>query len=244
MRRIVERGWVGIALVLVYILVFLPGTAQAAQERLPLDGIGADGCNWNGCAVAILDDDPDAAGADWATSTDNHTNHDGHFTFPTPSQALTAGADPQEFRVSLRQNATCGGATPSARIELWEAGGLVRAGTEFNVTAANNSQQVASFPWNATEITNAADVEIKVFGIRSGGAPASRCAVDLGAVEWNAEISAGNTAPTVTITAPPDASSFNQGDNVDFSGTASDTEDGDISANLSWTSNLDGGIGS
>jgi hypothetical protein len=57
-------------------------------------------------------------------------------------------------------------------------------------------------------------------------------------------ITAPNTAPTVTITAPADGSGFNQGDSVAFSGTATDTEDGDISANLSWTSSLDGSIGS
>jgi hypothetical protein len=53
-----------------------------------------------------------------------------------------------------------------------------------------------------------------------------------------------NTPPTVTITAPPNASSFNEGDNINFTGTATDTEDGDISANLSWTSDIDGSIGS
>ncbi len=57
-------------------------------------------------------------------------------------------------------------------------------------------------------------------------------------------ITAPNTAPTVTVTAPADGSSFDQGTSVAFSGTASDTEDGDISANLAWTSDLDGSIGS
>jgi hypothetical protein len=56
--------------------------------------------------------------------------------------------------------------------------------------------------------------------------------------------SSPNTAPTATITAPADGSSFTEGDSVTFTGTASDTEDGDISANLSWTSSLDGAIGS
>jgi hypothetical protein len=54
----------------------------------------------------------------------------------------------------------------------------------------------------------------------------------------------GNTPPSVTITAPPDPSTFNQGDSVSFAGTATDAEDGNLSANLAWTSNLDGAIGS
>ena len=53
-----------------------------------------------------------------------------------------------------------------------------------------------------------------------------------------------NTAPTVTIGAPATGSSFVAGDTVTFSGTGSDIEDGDVSANLSWTSSLDGAIGS
>jgi Bacterial Ig domain len=53
-----------------------------------------------------------------------------------------------------------------------------------------------------------------------------------------------NTAPTVTITAPANGSSFVQGSNVTFSGTAMDAEDGTISGSLSWTSSLDGAIGS
>ena len=52
-----------------------------------------------------------------------------------------------------------------------------------------------------------------------------------------------NTEPAVTITAPADGSSSTDGDSVTFTGTANDNEDGDISASLSWTSSLDGAIG-
>ena len=53
-----------------------------------------------------------------------------------------------------------------------------------------------------------------------------------------------NQPPVVEITAPTDGLSFDQGASVNFTGTALDPEDGDISANLAWTSNLDGSIGS
>ncbi|MCH7758283.1 MAG: hypothetical protein IIA19_07425, partial [Thaumarchaeota archaeon] len=53
-----------------------------------------------------------------------------------------------------------------------------------------------------------------------------------------------NGSPVVTITAPADGSSFVIGDSILFTGTAIDTEDGDISASLSWSSNFDGVIGS
>jgi extracellular elastinolytic metalloproteinase len=54
----------------------------------------------------------------------------------------------------------------------------------------------------------------------------------------------GNTAPTVTITAPPTGTSVVSGTSINFTGTANDAEDGDISASISWSSNLDGGLGS
>jgi len=53
----------------------------------------------------------------------------------------------------------------------------------------------------------------------------------------------GNQPPLVTITAPPDASVFTEGDLIAFTGTAIDTEDGDISGALSWSSDLDGPLG-
>lgn len=52
-----------------------------------------------------------------------------------------------------------------------------------------------------------------------------------------------NNAPTVSITGPAEGSSFDQGTSIAFSGTASDLEDGVLSGNISWSSNLDGNLG-
>ena len=53
-----------------------------------------------------------------------------------------------------------------------------------------------------------------------------------------------NLAPRVTITAPATGSSFIRGQSVSFAGTANDDEDGNLSGSLSWSSSLDGAIGS
>ncbi len=50
--------------------------------------------------------------------------------------------------------------------------------------------------------------------------------------------------PSVTISAPADGSSSVEGSSISFAGSATDPEDGDLTANLSWSSNLDGAIGS
>jgi len=52
-----------------------------------------------------------------------------------------------------------------------------------------------------------------------------------------------NTAPTVTISSPPNGTTVTQGASVTFTATATDTQDGDVSANLVWTSNIQGQIG-
>ena len=51
------------------------------------------------------------------------------------------------------------------------------------------------------------------------------------------------SAPHVTITAPADASSYVAGDSIAFIGTANDPEQGDISGDLGWSSDLDGVVG-
>ena len=53
-----------------------------------------------------------------------------------------------------------------------------------------------------------------------------------------------NDAPVVTILQPANDASFDSGIAIDFEGTANDTEDGDLTASLVWTSDLDGQIGS
>ncbi|PKM78866.1 MAG: hypothetical protein CVU88_08760, partial [Firmicutes bacterium HGW-Firmicutes-13] len=81
---------------------------------------------------------------------------------------------------------------------------------------------------------------------------------DLGATGWDSKYGYGlvdadeaagatpppsNEPPTVSITIPEDGSTFDSGATILFEGTASDIEDGVLTANLDWTSNIDGSIG-
>ena len=52
-----------------------------------------------------------------------------------------------------------------------------------------------------------------------------------------------NTAPTVTITTPANGTTVDEGTTVTLTATASDTEDGDLSASVAWSSDLDGALG-
>ena len=59
----------------------------------------------------------------------------------------------------------------------------------------------------------------------------------------NLTIKAANNPPKVSILAPWNGAIFDQGEIISFSGTASDLEDGDLTASLTWSSDLDGVIG-
>lgn len=52
-----------------------------------------------------------------------------------------------------------------------------------------------------------------------------------------------DTAPTVAISSPADGSVFDSGASITFTGSASDAEDGDLTSNLTWSSDVDGELG-
>ena len=52
-----------------------------------------------------------------------------------------------------------------------------------------------------------------------------------------------NKAPQVTINSPADGATYGSGASISFEGTATDNEDGVLTASLDWTSSIDGAIG-
>lgn len=75
--------------------------------------------------------------------------------------------------------------------------------------------------------------------------PSSSFSVDSILVDDSLVITApGNTAPTVSISAPADATTVSSGTNVTFNASANDAEEGELSANITWNSSLDGSLGS
>ncbi|MGI9307750.1 MAG: hypothetical protein ACR2P6_00730, partial [Gammaproteobacteria bacterium] len=49
-----------------------------------------------------------------------------------------------------------------------------------------------------------------------------------------------NTLPSIGITGPADGSSYTVGENINFTATAGDTEDGDLTSAISWSSSING----
>jgi len=62
--------------------------------------------------------------------------------------------------------------------------------------------------------------------------------------EFELPVFSGNAPPTVSIVSPATSGmGFDVGEAITFAATASDPEDGDLAASLSWTSNRDGALG-
>lgn len=143
--------------------------------------------------VGAIQDDPDSPNGNWLTASGNNANTDVRTSFPNPTGNPTVGVGLQEFRALVRQFDEGQSGTPTARIELWENGILVRAAASD--TPVPDGGVVLSFPWNANELgtANGSLVECKIVGTKSGGAPSARNTVEVGAVEWNVDysISAG-----------------------------------------------------
>lgn len=87
--------------------------------------------------------------------------------------------------------------------------------------------------WVTTQPGSSGDVTVTV-GVDDGTRSASESFV--------LQVSLDNP-PQVTIAAPADNSASLNTDSVSLQGSASDPEDGDVSASLVWTSNLDGLLG-
>ena len=158
---------------------------MATERQSPDSLISSTG--FSSCVNSDLTSDPDSGDANFCVANSNNVNTETHNSYPTPTGNPTVGVDLQEHKCEVRQFDGGQTATPKARIELWENGLLIRAGTDTDVTSSVS--QVIAFTWNANELVTADGslVEIKVIGTKSGGAPGARNSVDVGGVEWNVD---------------------------------------------------------
>ena len=112
--------------------------------------------------------------------------------------------------------------------------------TVIDVSGANATlaADVAIAP--ASNGSGARNLWIVARGVDNGADPNEN---DGRMYEMRVTMPSTNTPPTVTITQPPNGSTFAAGTPIQFTGSASDTQDGNLTSGLVWTSNLDGQIG-
>lgn len=165
----------------------------AATERQSPDAIIAQ-TNLSG-VIGDIQDDPDSPDANWWTTGDVGSDTVAHVSFSTPTGNPTVGADLQEFKIWVRKAGTN---TPQCQIDLYEGGVVVVQGTLTDVTSTGG--QLKTFTWNANLLSNAdgSGVEIYIYSKNSGGKPADRGTVEVGAVEWNVDYS--SATPNISNT--------------------------------------------
>jgi hypothetical protein len=152
---------------------------QSPDAILELDNLSG--------TVSEIQDDPDSPDSNWLDASSNNSDSAVRVSFPTPTGPPTVGTDLQEFRALVRKYGGTG--IPTARVELYEDGSLVRAGSDIDIT----TDTVLSFKWNANEISTSDGslVECRVYGTKAGGAPSVRATVEVGAIEWNVTYDSG-----------------------------------------------------
>ena len=114
-----------------------------------------------------------------------------------------------------------------------------------------NSSNASTAAWTSSgniDLSSFAGQTIQVrFRFDSGDGVANNFTgwlIDDVVVSAQSNCNPGNTPPTANISAPADGTSVASGTSISFAGSANDTEDGNISGSLSWTSSIDGNIGS
>ena len=136
--------------------------------------------------------------------------------------------------------------SPAAGISITQGSSLTFSGSATDAEDGNLTSKIA---WSSN-IDGSLGVGIGFAKILSAGSHVITAKVtDSTGATASDEVSVvvnatqSNTAPSVTISAPASGTSVNQGTSLIFTGSASDTQDGSITAKLSWSSNIDGTIG-
>jgi len=150
------------------------------------------------------------------------------------------------------QCAPTGNTPPTVTITAPPNGTTVTEGTAINFTGtasdAEDGNLTAAISWSSS-IDGSLGTGGSVNATLSAGTHTITASVtDSGGLGDSDSISVtvnqpANTAPSVTITAPPDGTTVTEGTAINFTGTASDAEDGDLTAAISWSSSLDGALG-
>jgi len=175
----------------------------------------ANGISSGDFGYLVIDDDPDNI-SETLLFVGNTSVGD------SPIVSITSPADNSEFHVGVDNNISfTGTASDTEDGDLtaslsWTSNldGPINNGGSFSATLSEGSHTVTASVMDSHGNSASSSITVNVV----------------------------NDSPTVSITSPADGSEFNSGASISFTGTASDTEDGDLTASLSWTSDIDGSI--
>lgn len=180
---------------IVLLVLLFAGVASAQSTETPNGTISVTNSN---CTTAnfhtTTDDDPDAPGGDWCTTTADNAAHDATVQFTNPSITLDNTSDAQQIALYVRHSQT-GGDTPTVAIHIFDGVDCAdphdQTGTAQNITS--DTGQLLTENWTSAGISSPADVCVQLVCTFAGGPPASRNSCEYDAIEWRAAEGAAST---------------------------------------------------
>jgi hypothetical protein len=155
-----------------------------------------------------------------------------------------AGGKHASTRITVVVNAapTVAIVTPTSGALFSPGDAIVFAGTAGDLEDGN---QTATIAWTSSrDGALGSGTPLTVTTLTSGIHTITAAVTDGGGRRTTAEITVTvNAAPQVAITSPANGAKFSPGNTIEFTGTASDTEDGNLASAIVWTSDLDGLLG-
>ncbi len=242
-------------------------TAPTVSISTPTNGTSVvQGTNINFSGTANDTEDGDiSASIQWSSDIDGVINTGASIntsalsvnTHTITASITDSGSLTTTSTISVTVTSSGGSNTaPTVSISTPTNGTSVVQGTSINFSGTANDTEdgdiSASIQWSSDidgVINTGASINTSALSVNTHTITAS--ITDSGSLTTTSTISVtvtssggSNTAPTVSISTPTNGTSVVQGTSINFSGTANDTEDGDISASIQWSSDKDGSIGS
>ena len=159
-----------------------------------------------------------------------------------PSSSTPPPPSPPAAPTQLAVSTNSG--SPSSSLALsWTDNASNESGFRVERSADGNSfGQIAQLGVNARSFTDSGLTPATPYYYRvsSFNTEGSSAYTNVASGQTQASV---NTAPAVAIASPSNNASYPNGGSITFSGSATDTQDGNLTSSLKWTSNLDGQIG-
>lgn len=153
---------------------------------------------------ADVDDDPDSPDANWIVGGSSGNNHNSYtIDFSTDatdsSDDLDTGVDSQEIKGWFRTSGGGGGETVDLQLVRTDNSTVLASTGATGIT--NTTGEMLTLTFDGADVpaglSLGSDVEIRcVVVANSSGSPNNRGTVDIGALEWNANVLTGGTSPS------------------------------------------------
>ena len=238
------------------ISVTINNVAPSVSITNPANGTSASvGIPINFQASATDVEDGNLAGSvSWTSSRDGNIGGGGSISVDDLSvgtHTITAsvsdsngGSDSDSISVTIVNNA------PTVSITNPLNGTSVPSGTDVNFVATANDPEdgdvAGSITWSSSidgGLGNGGSISVDDLSVGSHTITALATDGEGANGSDSITVTITNNAPVVSITNPGNGDSRSFGTNISFRATASDTEDGNLGSTISWSSSIDGAMG-